>query len=91
MDGRGRVFDNIFIERLWRTIKYEEVYIHDYQSVHECQAGLERYFEFYNRERFHSSLGNLTPMEVYVKQQPVSQSQVDFRPDALNTPSFFVQ
>ena len=67
MDGRGRVFDNIFIERLWRTVKYEEVYLHDYGNVGEAKEGLSRYFEFYNNERIHSSLGNLTPQEVYFK------------------------
>jgi len=67
MDGRGRVFDNIFIERLWRTVKYEEVYLHDYGNVGEAKEGLSRYFEFYNNERIHSSLGDLTPQEVYFK------------------------
>ena len=67
MDGRGRVFDNIFIERLWRTVKYEEVYLHDYGNVREAKEGLSRYFEFYNNERIHSSLGDLTPQEVYFK------------------------
>jgi putative transposase len=65
MDGRGRVFDNIFIERLWRTVKYEEVYLHDYHNVAEDRRRLSTYFEFYNTERIHSSLGDLTPLEVY--------------------------
>ncbi|RLC35545.1 IS3 family transposase [candidate division Kazan bacterium] len=69
MDGRGRVFDNIFIEHLWRTVKYEEVYLHDYGNVREAKEGLWRYFEFYNNERIHSSLGYLTPHEVYFKQR----------------------
>jgi len=60
MDGRGRVFDNIFIERLWRTVKYEEVYLHDYGNVREAKQSLSRYFEFYNNERIHSSLGGIT-------------------------------
>jgi len=68
MDGRGRVFDNIFIERLWRTVKYEEVYLHDYEDVLAAKRGLSQYFDFYNTERFHSSLGNQTPEEVYVKR-----------------------
>jgi putative transposase len=68
MDGRGRVYDNIFVERLWRTVKYEEVYLHDYPMVSEARNGLKRYFLFYNRERLHSSLGNRTPHEVYFKQ-----------------------
>ena len=48
MDGRGRAFDNIFVERLWRSVKYEEVYLHDYVSLPEAREGLERYFRFYN-------------------------------------------
>lgn len=65
MDGRGRIYDNIFIERLWRTVKYEEVYLHDYQSVKEAREQLCSYFRFYNEERFHTSLGNKTPAEIY--------------------------
>ena len=65
MDGRGRAFDNIFIERLWRTVKYEEVYLHDYQTVAESVYGLRRYFGFYNDLRLHQSLGYRTPAEVY--------------------------
>jgi len=65
MDGRGRVFDNIFVERLWRTVKYEEVYLHGYESVLEAQNSLARYFHFYNTERLHQSLGYRTPYEVY--------------------------
>ena len=65
MDGRGRVFDNIFVERLWRTVKYEEVYLHDYQSVGEARKQLRDYFKFYNEERFHKSLGQKTPDEIY--------------------------
>lgn len=68
MDGRGRVYDNIFVERLWRTVKYEEVYLHDYSMVSEARNGLTRYFLFYNGERLHTSLGNRTPYEVYFKQ-----------------------
>jgi putative transposase len=65
MDGRGRVFDNIFVERLWRSVKYEEVYIKDYRSVREAINGLRSYFEFYNRERIHQSLEYQTPESVY--------------------------
>lgn len=65
MDGRGRVFDNIFIERLWRTVKYEEVYIKDYTDVWEAEGSLGAYFHFYNTERPHSALGYMTPYEVY--------------------------
>lgn len=65
MDGRGRVFDNIFIERLWRSVKYEEVYIHSYESVRDAREGLARYFRLYNSERLHESLAYRTPHEVY--------------------------
>jgi len=65
MDGRGRVFDNIFIERLWRTVKYEDIYLRDYASVPELRHGLTRYFEFYCYERPHQSLDNRMPWEVY--------------------------
>lgn len=65
MDGRGRVFDNIFVERLWRSVKYEEVYLKDYRSVREAVTGLRGYFEFYNRERLHQSLEYQRPEAVY--------------------------
>jgi putative transposase len=65
MDGRGRALDNIFIERLWRTVKYEDLYIWDYPTVSELTAGLERYFTFYNHERPHQSLDYHTPAEVH--------------------------
>ena len=65
MDGRGRVFDNIFVERLWRSVKYEEVYLHDYETVADAQTGLGRYFPFYNDERFHQSLAYQTPSAVH--------------------------
>jgi putative transposase len=65
MDGKGRAFDNIFSERLWRTVKYEEVYLRDYQSVNEARYYLGRYFEFYNNQRLHEALGYSTPAEVY--------------------------
>lgn len=65
MDHRGRCFDNIFTERLWRTIKYEEVYIKSYTSVKEAKESLERYIIFYNNERLHQSLDYQTPEEVY--------------------------
>ena len=64
-DGRGRVFDNIFIERLWRSVKYEEVYLNDYQSVTDAEDGLSGYFDFYNNERLHQSLDYMTPQEVH--------------------------
>ena len=65
MDGKGRVFDNIFIERLWRTVKVEEVYMRDYQTVAEARYYLSRYFEFYNNERLHQALDYRIPAEVY--------------------------
>lgn len=65
MDGRGRALDNVFVERLWRSLKYEEVYIKDYQSVIETVEGIGAYFKFYNEERFHQSLGYRIPGGVY--------------------------
>ena len=65
MDGKGRVFDNIFVERLWRTVKVEEVYLRDYQTVAEATLSLGRYFAFYNHERLHQALGYRPPAEVY--------------------------
>jgi putative transposase len=65
MDGRGRVFDNIFVERLWRSVKYEEVYLKEYGTVDQARQNLASYFHFYNYERLHQSLGYLTPAEVY--------------------------
>lgn len=65
MDGCRRVFDNIFIERLWRSLKYEDIYIRDYQTVMELSAGLDIYFQFYNYERPHQSLDKKTPAMVY--------------------------
>jgi len=65
MDGRGRVYDNIFVERLWRTVKYQEVYLRHYEDMDETWAGLARYFAFYNRERPHQSLDWRTPHEAY--------------------------
>ena len=65
MDGRGRVFDNIFVERLWRNVKYEDVYPKGYATVEELTIGLAQYFTLYNEERPHQALGNRTPVEVY--------------------------
>jgi len=67
MDGRGRAFDNIFVERLWRTVKYEEVYLKDYHHGFEARRSLRSYFKFYNSERPHQSLGNCAPEELYRK------------------------
>ena len=68
MDGRGRVFDNIFVERLWRTVKYEEVYLHNYLTVSDARRNINKYFLFYNTERIHESLGYKTPYEIYFKE-----------------------
>ena len=65
MDGRGRALDNIFVERLWRSVKYEDVYIRDYETAPQAIAGLGRYFKFYNGERLHQSLDYKTPEAVY--------------------------
>jgi putative transposase len=65
MDGKGRWVDNVFVERLWRSVKYEHVYLHAYDSVSEAKQQLARYFEFYNTARPHSSLGGQTPNTAY--------------------------
>ncbi len=69
MDGRGRAADNIFVERLWRTVKYEDIYLRDYETLAQVQAGLGTYFAFYNGERRHQSLGYQTPDQVYLTGQ----------------------
>jgi putative transposase len=73
MDGRGRCFDNIFVERLWRTVKYEEVYLKEYRDVWEAEESLRQYFEFYNYQRPHQSLKYQTPFEVYQKGRKTEQ------------------
>jgi putative transposase len=65
MDGRGRALDNVFIERLWRSLKYEKIYLNDYESVLQLYQGLNHYFQFYNQERPHSALGGRTPAQVH--------------------------
>lgn len=65
MDGKGRALDNVFVERLWRSVKYEEVYLHDYGSPREARQGLSRYFAYYNHERPHQGLGYRTPAQVH--------------------------
>jgi putative transposase len=65
MDGRGRCLDNVFVERLWRSVKYEDVYLHRYEAVPQLAGGLRRYFGYYNEERLHQSLGYRTPGGVY--------------------------
>lgn len=66
MDGRGRVFDNIYIERLWRSLKYEDIYLKSYESMKKLTDGIKKYFLFYNTERFHQSHDCLTPEIMYM-------------------------
>lgn|SRR5674476_1250 len=75
MDGKGRAYDNIFVERLWRSVKYEEVYLHQYLTVAEARKKLNQYFMFYNMERIHESLGYKTPYEIYFKELLKQQSK----------------
>jgi putative transposase len=72
MDGKGRWRDNVFVERFWRSIKYEEVYLHAYASVSEARRSIGRYINFYNTTRPHSSLKALTPDQVYFNRLPES-------------------
>jgi putative transposase len=65
MDGKGRWIDNVFIERLWRSVKYEEIYLREYVNGHEAQRSLAKYFAFYDARRVHETLGYATPDEVY--------------------------
>jgi len=65
MDGKGRAMDNIFIERLWRSVKYEEIYVKEFQNVKQLRKSLKKYFDFYNYERPHQSFDGQTPAEVY--------------------------
>lgn len=75
MDGRGRALDNVFVERLWRTVKYEEVYLKDYEDAWQAETSLREYFEFYCHGRRHQSLGYRTPSEVY----GLKQTKIDTR------------
>lgn len=72
MDGKGRATDNIFVERLWRSLKYEDVYLRDYDSLTEARAGIARWFRFYNYTRPHQALDNRSPMDVYRKLRAVA-------------------
>ncbi len=72
MDGKGSWRDNVFIERLWRSVKYEEVYLHAYDTVSDARAGIACYFNLYNQRRPHSSLKGKTPDQVYYSQQPLT-------------------
>ena len=72
MDGKGRAMDNIFIERLWRSLKYEEIYTKEYDSVAELKKALKKYFYFYNYERPHSAFGGKSPAEIYFQDEKLS-------------------
>ncbi len=85
MDGRRSLYDNIFVERLWRTVKYEEVYLYDYQRIREARDGLGRYFQFYNTERLHETLGSRTPHEVYFGTKAVKVPFEEPRVFNMNT------
>ena len=94
MDGRGRVFDNIFVERFWRSVKYEEVYLKDYGDGAEARESLREYFRFYNCERLHQSLEYRTPAEVYfaghragTREGSAAARTVAVTPVALRAPS----
>jgi putative transposase len=65
MDGKGRALDNVFVERLWRSVKYEDVYLKKYETMFECEAGLKKYFGFYNNDRIHQSLEYKIPADIY--------------------------
>lgn len=78
MDGRGRALDNIFVERLWRTVKYEHVYLQDIQTVQDAWQGLRDYFNFYNNERFHQSLDYKTPADLYLGKRFVKEEITTF-------------
>ena len=79
MDGKGRALDNIFTERLWRTVKYEEVYPHSYDTPRDARRGLTQYFAFYNHERPHQALAYRTPAEVYVGTRSPATARDDHR------------
>jgi len=72
MDGKGRALDNIFVERLWRTVKYDDIYLKGYTAVPECKVGLAKFFEYYNNKREHQSLGGNYPAEVYFGKVAIS-------------------
>lgn len=84
MDGRGRAFDNIFTERFWRSLKYEEVYIHDYASPREARQGITRYIELYNHKRPHQALGYQTPARWYFGTAELKNKKADL--DACGGP-----
>jgi putative transposase len=75
MDGKGCWRDNVFVERLWRSVKYEEVYLHGYATVSDVRAGLTRYFQFFNQRRRHQALTRRTPNQLYFTALPELQPQ----------------
>ena len=91
MDGKGRYSDNIFVERLWRSIKYEEVYLKAYQNGTEARKGIGAYLDFYNRDRPHQALDYRTPIEVFQEEQVALIAAVETLPlaaeDSLNLAS----
>ncbi len=104
MDGRGRAFDNIFVERLWRTLKYEEIYLNNYATIPDVERGIEKYFEYYNYERLHQGLGYITPWEMYygiaedmrvihsihsTNKERKSSKKKETMITAINTPYFY--
>ena len=91
MDGKGRYSDNIFVERLWRSIKYEEVYLKAYQNGTEARKGIGAFLDFYNRDRPHQALDYRTPIEVFQEEQVALIAAVETSPlpaeDSLNLAS----
>ena len=91
MDGKGRYTDNIFVERLWRSIKYEEVYLKAYQNGTEARKGIGAFLDFYNRDRPHQALEYRTPIEVFQEEQVALIAAVETSPlpaeDSLNLAS----
>ncbi len=75
MDGKGRALDNIFVERLWRSVKYENIYLREYPDVKSVKEGLDEYFEFYNHQRYHQSLDYKRPAEVYFSEREKRQGK----------------
>jgi putative transposase len=69
MDGKGRALDNVYIERLWRSLKYENIFLNEYKNLKELKGGVNLYFEFYNTERYHQSLDYQTPDNVYFSKK----------------------
>jgi len=75
MDTKNRALDNIYIERFWRTLKYEDIYLKDYKDLRELREGISRYVRFYNSERFHQSLGYATPDSIYASRFSVGEQE----------------